>query len=165
MRISDWSSDVCSSDLRGAALIIAAAGIALGIFVGEDAALRFEYRFRDDILRRDQFDLILLAFEFMLHRRRDRGVDGADAIGEIAGRFDGLVERVCGHRLVSSWGGLESLSTRRVWRLPAKSVVRKASRHALAMSMPVRRSEEHTSELQSLMRNSYAVFWLEKKKE
>src|SRR3546814_13954644 len=61
---------------RGAALIIAAAGIALGIFVGEDAALRFEYRFRDDILRRDQFDLILLAFEFMLHRRRDRGVDG-----------------------------------------------------------------------------------------
>src|SRR3546814_4087086 len=28
---------------------------------------------------------------------------------------------------------------------------------------PVRRSEEHTSELQSLMRNSYAVFCLEKK--
>src|SRR3546814_1804251 len=26
------------------------------------------------------------------------------------------------------------------------------------------RSEEHTSELQSLMRNSYAVFWLKKKK-
>src|SRR3546814_3261529 len=26
------------------------------------------------------------------------------------------------------------------------------------------RSEEHTSELQSLMRNSYAVFWLNKKK-
>src|SRR3546814_5017549 len=25
------------------------------------------------------------------------------------------------------------------------------------------RSEEHTSELQSLMRNSYAVFWLKKK--
>src|SRR3546814_8224197 len=28
-----------------------------------------------------------------------------------------------------------------------------------------RRSEEHTSELQSLMRNSYAVFCLKKKKE
>src|SRR3546814_17398689 len=26
----------------------------------------------------------------------------ADAVGEVAGRFDGLVERVCGHRLVSS---------------------------------------------------------------
>src|SRR3546814_2666610 len=30
--------------------------------------------------------------------------------------------------------------------------------------MPVLRSEEHTSELQSLMRNSYAVFCLKKKK-
>src|SRR3546814_9907882 len=29
---------------------------------------------------------------------------------------------------------------------------------------PARRSEEHTSELQSLMRNSYAVFCLKKKK-
>src|SRR3546814_3151289 len=29
---------------------------------------------------------------------------------------------------------------------------------------PVRRSEEHTSELQSLMRTSYAVFCLKKKK-
>src|SRR3546814_9939113 len=29
---------------------------------------------------------------------------------------------------------------------------------------PTRRSEEHTSELQSLMRNSYAVFCLKKKK-
>src|SRR3546814_6048635 len=30
---------------------------------------------------------------------------------------------------------------------------------------PARRSEEHTSELQSLMRNSYAVFCLKKKKK
>src|SRR3546814_7183462 len=30
---------------------------------------------------------------------------------------------------------------------------------------PVERSEEHTSELQSLMRNSYAVFCLKKKKK
>src|SRR3546814_4654758 len=34
-----------------------------------------------------------------------------------------------------------------------------------AITLPVRlRSEEHTSELQSLMRNSYAVFCLKKKK-
>src|SRR3546814_3113451 len=32
-------------------------------------------------------------------------------------------------------------------------------------SNPVRRSEEHTSELQSLMRISYAVFCLKKKKQ
>src|SRR3546814_4037082 len=35
-------------------------------------------------------------------------------------------------------------------------------RHAMKYS---RRSEEHTSELQSLMRNSYAVFCLKKKTE
>src|SRR3546814_8870564 len=33
-----------------------------------------------------------------------------------------------------------------------------------SMSLPVQRSEEHTSELQSLMRISYAVFCLKKKK-
>src|SRR3546814_1416635 len=32
-------------------------------------------------------------------------------------------------------------------------------------AMTARRSEEHTSELQSLMRNSYAVFCLKKKKQ
>src|SRR3546814_2298685 len=32
-------------------------------------------------------------------------------------------------------------------------------------AMPAHRSEEHTSELQSLMRNSYAVFCLKKKKQ
>src|SRR3546814_5506132 len=32
-----------------------------------------------------------------------------------------------------------------------------------AMTVPARRSEEHTSELQSLMRISYAVFCLKKK--
>src|SRR3546814_5295459 len=33
-----------------------------------------------------------------------------------------------------------------------------------SLQLPVRRSEEHTSELQSLMRTSYAVFCLKKKK-
>src|SRR3546814_8854663 len=34
-----------------------------------------------------------------------------------------------------------------------------------SMSLPSVRSEEHTSELQSLMRNTYAVFCLKKKKK
>src|SRR3546814_1220322 len=34
----------------------------------------------------------------------------------------------------------------------------------VALAFAARRSEEHTSELQSLMRNSYAVFCLKKKK-
>src|SRR3546814_11429667 len=45
-------------------------------------------------------------------------------------------------------------SRRRVLRGSAPTAVR-----------PIRRSEEHTSELQSLMRISYAVFCLKKKKE
>src|SRR3546814_7944285 len=36
---------------------------------------------------------------------------------------------------------------------------------AVSGSAPVNRSEEHTSELQSLMRHSYAVFCLKKKKK
>src|SRR3546814_8590234 len=36
--------------------------------------------------------------------------------------------------------------------------------HRSARSIIIDRSEEHTSELQSLMRNSYAVFCLKKKK-
>src|SRR3546814_9788955 len=37
--------------------------------------------------------------------------------------------------------------------------------HVKAVYQPVPRSEEHTSELQSLMRNSYAVFCLKNKKK
>src|SRR3546814_3756834 len=36
---------------------------------------------------------------------------------------------------------------------------------ALALAAPLAKSEEHTSELQSLMRISYAVFCLKKKKQ
>src|SRR3546814_6128107 len=54
--------------------------------------------------------------------------------------------------------------------LPAKGLLR--SRHNNYFTLPVlfimisnHRSEEHTSELQSLMRSSYAVFCLKKKKK
>src|SRR3546814_5231183 len=40
-----------------------------------------------------------------------------------------------------------------------------ATQKLLAANEGVFRSEEHTSELQSLMRNSYAVFCLQKKKK
>src|SRR3546814_1408044 len=110
MRISDWSSDVCSSDLVGALR-----GQRLAI-VAE--AVRGEPRFG-------------------LHRGRvgharppgsalaiagDRGIDDPG----IAGRDRFIVEAERGER--------------------------------------TGRSEEHTSELQSLMRISYAVFCLKKKK-
>src|SRR3546814_3555438 len=51
-----------------------------------------------------------------------------------------------------------------VWRL---SLSHPLSRHwaILGVRMRMERSEEHTSELQSLMRISYAVFCLKKKKK
>src|SRR3546814_4255965 len=102
MRISDWSSDVCSSDL-----ILAAAG-------GIGAALRVDLLFakRRDRLLRNQCGRIAL-------NRLTAG-----QIGEIGKGLTGI-----GH-----------LRTHLV------------------------RSEEHTSELQSLMRISYAVFFLNKKR-
>src|SRR3546814_8607922 len=60
---------------------------------------------------------------------------------------------------------------------PAKSVAYRARRRSVSQRCITRpasefawrarpaRSEEHTSELQSLMRNSYAVFCLKKKKK
>src|SRR3546814_9949593 len=52
-----------------------------------------------------------------------------------------------------------------VWRLGAAPLPAEKCRHASysKVSSPERRSEEHTSELQSLMRISYAVFCLKKK--
>src|SRR3546814_9766309 len=41
--------------------------------------------------------------------------------------------------------------------------LRKTASSSASAALPVRRSEEHTSELQSLMRISYAVFCLKKK--
>ena len=71
---------------RRAALVVAAAGIAFGIFVGEDRALRLEHRLADDILRRDQLDLGLLALQFVVDRVLDRGIVFAEAAGEEAVR-------------------------------------------------------------------------------
>src|SRR3546814_7336235 len=45
------------------------------------------------------------------------------------------------------------------------SAMQSAAPSRLAAAMPNSRSEEHTSELQSLMRISYAVFCLKKKKK
>src|SRR3546814_5482899 len=105
MRISDWSSDVCSSDLedhRGEIAVDRAAE------VGGHAAFKF---------------VIALTAEIgaVRHRRRHPGDDDA--------------QRVRRQRLRSDRCGIGE-----------------------------QRSEEHTSELQSLMRISYAVFCLKKQK-
>src|SRR3546814_8676101 len=117
MRISDWSSDVCSSDL----LAETEAG---GVLVDQDAghALRpvatGPAHHRVDVARAAAGDERLAAVEHV--------VRVADLVGT------GLQRRGVGAR----------------------------ARFGQAV-----RSEEHTSELQSLMRISYAVFCLKKKKK
>src|SRR3546814_5702856 len=54
---------------------------------------------------------------------------------------------------------------RRMIHLAAQAGVRYSLENPFAYERSNLRSEEHTSELQSLMRNSYAVFCLKKKKQ
>src|SRR3546814_10463524 len=106
MRISDWSSDVCSSDLN----------LAVHDFIVSEvvpADLVFEQPLSERV--RTFLRLELLFLQYHDHRRDE-----------------------------TSFGA-------------------RASLHAL-LDLLVVRSEEHTSELQSLMRISYAVFCLKTKR-
>src|SRR3546814_8652449 len=122
MRISDWSSDVCSSDLAD---VEGALGKAFGELV-EAGARRHRRGHRDD-------GVVVLGLgdegggeDILVARRLGR------ALGLLAGHHVEL-----GDAVVLVGGGLGRL---------------------VAL-----RSEEQTSELQSLMRISYSVFCLKQK--
>src|SRR3546814_2435388 len=109
MRISDWSSDVCSSDL--AATSAASANPP-------------EARFTSRLVGVGKFPVRVVALV--------RAREGPDVV-----RFDGIGQRAGDHiavRIARDGGDIG-----------------------------VERSDEHTSELQSLMRTSYAVLCLQKK--
>src|SRR3546814_2090729 len=114
MRISDWSSDVCSSDLSHAD---DEASQLFAQIRGRTQLLSAAYRLQRLALERGKPDA-----------ERERGYQQRDeprikaALEQATRRFDPKVEKAL-------------------------------------------RSEEHTSELQSLMRISYAVFCLKKKKQ
>src|SRR3546814_6966833 len=125
MRISDWSSDVCSSDLFQA-------GIAEPPVADEaDAADTGERTFID---LEDQVDAVLLELDNLRLDRCGKAagppVDLLDALG---------IGLHLGAGIDLPWLQLQFAAQLR--------------------------SEEHTSELQSLMRLSSAVFCLEKKKK
>src|SRR3546814_2833326 len=115
MRISDWSSDVCSSDL--VPRLVAAANRHPGCVI---VGARLRKRAAQPVYRRIGNDF------------GDWGIGWG-----------------CGFRVVDSQSG-QRLYPRAVYTLD---------------DVPGERSEEHTSELQSLMRISYAVFCLKKKKQ
>src|SRR3546814_1528335 len=108
MRISDWSSDVCSSDLFGS------------------------------------WEPLLLAL--FLHLLEDFGHLGARLVElSVVDRLDHREQQILFLALMSLKGD-------------------RRDHRAGEVALAVVRSEEHTSELQSLMRISYAVFCLKKKK-
>src|SRR3546814_3610461 len=113
MRISDWSSDVCSSDLLETCA-------TLGMLSGEQAgalkAAGLDY-YNHNIDTDPEF------YGDIIHTREMQ--DRFDTLGHVR---DAGMKTCC--------GGIVGMGER---------------------------SEEHTSELQSLMRNSYAVFCLKKK--
>src|SRR3546814_4126709 len=114
MRISDWSSDVCSSDLAAAALRFLVKRRGLGRVGGLGLAERQE-------------------------QQAEEGDQSKHGGVPFVVRFEVRGARISTppRRGGSGPGGWRTRSTR---------------------------SEEHTSELQSLMRISYAVFCLKKKK-
>src|SRR3546814_1935845 len=118
MRISDWSSDVCSSDLAGAKR--AAADIQ-----GE----------RDLAVRRKHQQVIATA-------KMQKQLD------EFPGTpFEALSRAIAFH------------ADARGSQLSMESAARSIERHAMGQLIEtLERSEEHTSDLQSLMRTPYAVF-------
>src|SRR3546814_7820564 len=119
MRISDWSSDVCSSDLS--------------------------YRLHSFLLPQGLFVCFGRPFEILFLMRGGR-------VSPIRDRQD------CALIWHSPY-----ISQKKFWRkLMTPSTINQNELDEL-MDKAVRRSEEHTSELQSLMRISYTVFCLKKK--
>src|SRR3546814_1023247 len=130
MRISDWSSDVCSSDLESRARDLRA-----------DAAVHEQDGTQ---LQRHR----LLAQPFADHRV------GGEGVAVAAHRVE-RVEVVCVRA--------RRIGAQHVLLVVAEHHVNRAAGHVRLPGKAVQRSEEHTSELQSLMRISYAVFCLKKK--
>src|SRR3546814_7241989 len=119
MRISDWSSDVCSSDLPAEGRQVLAFRHGRGLHGGA---------------------------------REDHGLAHL-------GQRQLAVQRRCGRRIGRHAGNdLES----DVERAQAADLLGDGAVERRVAGM---RSEEHTSELQSLMRISYAVFCLKKKNQ
>src|SRR3546814_4308646 len=145
MRISVWSSYVCSSDL--------------GAIFDSEAVDATGTGFANDTARAPG------------HFRHDVGAEALDDLVESPGNRRQRGERL--DQAVTTRNGVPALHGLAVAKHGSRRQVAFAVREGLVelhregMSEVVQnvfaRSEEHTSELQSLMRISYAVFCLKKK--
>src|SRR3546814_8102695 len=133
MRISDWSSDVCSADLGSLVM----SGIRQLPGVRAVAAMDKQYQ------------LSLRAAQIGMRQAESRGEMGSAAFNSVM-NFKSL-----GVQFNTDLGAARKAVTR-------SSALLGAGR--AAGTELVMRSEEHTSELQSLMRISYAVLCWKKTK-
>src|SRR3546814_4680236 len=159
MRISDWSSDVCSSDLVGDRihdLRCAAHRNLRDCFRAERPGGRayLQRQIRESDHRR------LLVLPVPPLRRRPEDLAEWPTGHEQSRLTDLCLRRsVAAHR---DFGGILGAGAAR-GRHHEALVLPQSRRGPHRSGLRYRRSEEHTSELQSLMRISYAVFCLKKK--
>src|SRR3546814_7977951 len=90
--------------------------------------------------------------------------DALPVFGDIDGQVETLAHQRRAHRVLAALVELVQFAQHRQLAVALDPLPLEAAAQQLAMVEPDR-SEEHTSELQSLMRISYAVFCLEKKKQ
>src|SRR3546814_8902657 len=126
MRISDWSSDVCSSDLNG---------VILGGYIGS----------------------FLMAGGYLAVGSCLSAITKNQVIAFVISVLVCFVFTVAGAPMV--------LSFFQGWAPPLIVDTIASFSFLTHFNAITERSEEHTSELQSLMRISYAVFCLKKKKK
>src|SRR3546814_2887461 len=143
MRISDWSSDVCSSDLV-------------------DALAEIETRDNGRAVRESRGDIGMHAQYYHWFASL------ADKLGGRTIPMDASVHAFTTRHPVGVVGAITPWNVplmAAAWKLgPALAagwtVVLKPAESTPASSLALARSEEHTSEIQSLMRTSYAGFCL-----
>src|SRR3546814_2580367 len=142
MRISDWSSDVCSSDL---AALVARVERLLDVADIKSDPLRFAEQGAGAV------DLALQLLE-----RRDRQARQVACLVRERRRLILQLLDLIVDLLERARGGQDVLGV-------IAGIVDDPAHPGRGRDRHCRRSEEHTSELQSLMRISYAVFRLKKK--
>src|SRR3546814_9054914 len=179
MRISDWSSDVCSSDLGSSQQIIdlllgdaAAAGVTLQAEVDVASVEKKGGRFRLTTNRGtcDGASLVVATGGPSIPKMGASGFayDLARQFGlGVVPPRPALVPFTFDAAVLEKLRPLSGVSTEAVVGC-GKSSFREAllfTHRGLSgpAILQISRSEEHTSELQSLMRISYAVFCLKKK--
>src|SRR3546814_4982735 len=104
------------------------------------------------------YTTLFRSFDFAASGRRvlDVEIRGLEAI---AARIDGAFTQAC-QLLLANQGRVVCIGMGK-----SGHIARKIAATFASTGTPAFRSEEHTSELQSLMRISYAVFCLKKKKK